>query len=250
MSERSFRAAQALRKLGNHRSCVSRAYYAAFAAVTSEVRKHTLAFPNGYEHPPHARIGAYVRRYLVGFSKTARRNITDAVIRLREARVYADYRQHPETGDAASRNAMGDARFVLATQICTWDTGTLMTKKAAIQLVEKYLQRHPPKEGYNLHVDVRSSHEEDGWWIISVGADREMIRPYDFYDILAQVEREVQDERNAPIAVYPAPARRIAPRKQRAARKSEVSRGNRVSGRNASGSGRRRTAGVLRAAKS
>jgi uncharacterized protein (UPF0332 family) len=113
MSEASFRAAETLRKLRNRRSCVSRAYYAAFAAVTSEVRKRTTAFPRGYEHPPHPQIGSYVKRHLTRFGKKDRSHIRDALSRLRSARLIADYRQNPDPDEALMRSAVLDARFVL-----------------------------------------------------------------------------------------------------------------------------------------
>jgi uncharacterized protein (UPF0332 family) len=113
MSLGSLQAAESLRKLKNRRSCVSRAYYAAFQAITGEVRKKTTAFPKRYEHPPHRQVGKYVKRYLTQFSRRDRNDIRDALSRLRTARENADYRQNPDPGDAAVKAAMLDVRFVL-----------------------------------------------------------------------------------------------------------------------------------------
>jgi hypothetical protein len=83
-----------------------------------------------------------------------------------------------------------------------------MTKKEAIKVVEKHLSRpkYRPKK-YRLRVIARASRQEDDWWYICVrpgrGGD---IRPYDYYDILAQVEREIEDEENMNIALVPVAA--------------------------------------------
>lgn len=90
MSRESFRAAAQLRRLKWRRSCVSRAYYAAFAAVTAEVRKRERVFPGGYAHPPHKQMSRYIKRYLTHLPKRARRELATTVGRLYAARLDAE----------------------------------------------------------------------------------------------------------------------------------------------------------------
>ena len=80
-----------------------------------------------------------------------------------------------------------------------------MTKDEAINLVRKHLDQHQPKD-YRLHVFEEATRFEDDWWIVAVGPDRTDIRRYDYYDILAQVEREIEDEEEANISLMPPPS--------------------------------------------
>jgi len=82
-----------------------------------------------------------------------------------------------------------------------------MTKEEAIKVVEKHLSRpkYRPKK-YRLRVIARASRQEDDWWYICVRPSSSNIRLYDYYDILAQVEREIEDEENMNIALVPVAA--------------------------------------------
>ena len=80
-----------------------------------------------------------------------------------------------------------------------------ISKDEALKLVRERLDAHQPRE-YRLDVVPDQTHEEDGWWIVSVAASRNDIRRYDYYDILAQVEREIEDATNAQISLIPAHA--------------------------------------------
>ena len=113
MGRQAWKAAVDLGKLRNRRSCVSRAYYAAFSAVTAEIRKITTDFPKGFEHPPHPQLGKAVKKHLTHFSKHDRDELRDALSRLYSARLDADYRHEAEPDADSTRNALRDARYVL-----------------------------------------------------------------------------------------------------------------------------------------
>jgi uncharacterized protein (UPF0332 family) len=112
MSTSCLKATEALARLRNRRSAISRAYYAAFAAVTGEIRKRTHEFPKGYEHPPHPQLGRYVKRHLTHMTHPDRDDLRDALLRLYEARLDADYRHQTDPTDADVRSAMADAVYV------------------------------------------------------------------------------------------------------------------------------------------
>lgn len=68
-----------------------------------------------------------------------------------------------------------------------------MTKQEAIHLVEQHLAAHQPAD-YRLKVLADATRRDDDWWYVAVQADREGVRNYAYYDVLAQVEREIEDE--------------------------------------------------------
>ncbi|QNN25258.1 hypothetical protein HED60_24250 [Planctomycetales bacterium ZRK34] len=80
-----------------------------------------------------------------------------------------------------------------------------MNQQQAIQLVEQHLNRHQPKE-YRLHVIPGATRNEDDWWYVCVGPDRDNIRRYDYYDVLAQISREIEDEDDVNITLLPPPS--------------------------------------------
>lgn len=78
-------------------------------------------------------------------------------------------------------------------------------KDRAIAVVRKYLANHQPGE-YALDVVPEASYLEQEWWHICVAPDREGIRRYSYYDVLAQVEREIEDEEQVNITLMPPPS--------------------------------------------
>jgi uncharacterized protein (UPF0332 family) len=113
MSSQAWSAARMLAGSNNRRGALNRAYYAAFAALTSEIRKRTMTFPAGYEHPPHVQMGRFVKRCFDDRSKADRQDLRDAIKRLYQARIEADYRHEARFTDTDVRNALFDARFIL-----------------------------------------------------------------------------------------------------------------------------------------
>lgn len=67
-----------------------------------------------------------------------------------------------------------------------------MTEQQAISLVEEHLSRHQPRD-YKIEVVPGTARQDDGWWYIAVQPDKENIPRYDYYNVLAIVEREIQD---------------------------------------------------------
>ncbi len=68
-----------------------------------------------------------------------------------------------------------------------------MTKQEAIDLVSRHLRNHQP-EGYRIEVLPDTIRQDDDWWYIAVRADRADVPRYDYYNVLAVIEREIQDE--------------------------------------------------------
>jgi len=68
-----------------------------------------------------------------------------------------------------------------------------MTKQEAIDLVSRHLEKHQPAE-YRIEVLPDTARQDEDWWYIAVQADRDDIPRYDYYNVLAVIEREIQDE--------------------------------------------------------
>lgn len=80
-----------------------------------------------------------------------------------------------------------------------------MNKEQAIKLVQEQLNQHQPAE-YRLEVDASSTRMEDDWWFVGVRPSRRDIRRYDYYDIMAQVSREIEDATGENITLVPPPS--------------------------------------------
>jgi uncharacterized protein (UPF0332 family) len=87
----SFDAAVTLLPANRLRSCISRAYYAAYSAVAGQMHRLAVIFPHGWNNPGHDQL----IRWLIDARKlppNRRRQLVKALRRLRKARENADYR--------------------------------------------------------------------------------------------------------------------------------------------------------------
>jgi len=91
VSRDSFLAAKFLLQQSRLRSSVSRAYYAAYAAVTHEMVEQAVTFPSGWQNPTHEQLPRWLRRGKK-WPDRDRRKLVTAIRGLRKAREDADYR--------------------------------------------------------------------------------------------------------------------------------------------------------------
>src|SRR5947209_18806631 len=112
MSRDSFHAAKRLLEAGHLRSSVSRAYYAAYCAVTSDLAARGASFPYGWNNPSHDQLPELVLHNTT-WPRNMRYQVNRALRRLRDTRENADYRPVAslERGDAAA--AIRDADLLL-----------------------------------------------------------------------------------------------------------------------------------------
>ena len=105
--------AKHLRDREDHRSCVSRAYYAAYQAVTSVCILHgdAVKFPTDWNNPSHQQLPE-----LIGangdLSPDARRKLKTILKRLRDLREDADYRMGTTVDDQTTLAAILGAEEV------------------------------------------------------------------------------------------------------------------------------------------
>lgn len=85
--------AKLLRDGEDHRSCVSRAYYAAYQAATSVCVAHgdSAQFPAGWNNPTHDQLPDLIMNN-GGLNRGARRTVRRILRELRHLREDADYR--------------------------------------------------------------------------------------------------------------------------------------------------------------
>lgn len=83
-------AAGELSRLGRHRSSVSRAYYAAFAALTARLTEAGLSF-GGDEGPAHSAVPELIQSNMPRLRVNERRALKGLFTQLYENRLDADY---------------------------------------------------------------------------------------------------------------------------------------------------------------
>lgn len=109
---KNFQAAQELYDGRHYRSSVSRFYYAAFSALTVEIARRGVVFPQNRETPSHAQLPQLIVRHLTQFSETRRGNIARVTARLYRSRLDADY-SLTRVDKRSAGDALRDAAAIL-----------------------------------------------------------------------------------------------------------------------------------------
>jgi|GEM_PF-1271458 len=113
ISRDSRKAAQRLLEVGCYRSSVSRAYYAAYAGITSALVQQRITLGYGGNNPGHAGLPVYVLNNLTTLSMVSRFEINKALRRLYRARAEADYVAAAVVDVAATKRSVRDLGRVL-----------------------------------------------------------------------------------------------------------------------------------------
>ncbi|MDQ2687135.1 MAG: HEPN domain-containing protein [Armatimonadota bacterium] len=113
ISRDGLQAAKVLLAEGHLRSSISRSYYAAYCAVSGQLVKRGVRFAHGWNNPAHEQLPALIRNGL-SLPPNARRQLAQAIRRLRLARENADYRPAAFVDRSVAFASLHDA--VLVTQ--------------------------------------------------------------------------------------------------------------------------------------
>ena len=113
ISRDSRKAAQRLLEAGCYRSSVSRAYYAAYSAITSALIQQGITLGYGGNNPGHAGLPGYVLNNLTSLSLVSRFEINKALRRLYRGRAEADYVATAIVDFAAAKRSARDLGRVL-----------------------------------------------------------------------------------------------------------------------------------------
>lgn len=105
-------AAKNLLRDGYFRSSINRSYYAAYAALSSEL-EGKVPYKEGRNNPAHADLPVYILCNLDALSRQTRFDLMKAVGRLWKARVIADYIPAIYIDRSIALNALRDANTVL-----------------------------------------------------------------------------------------------------------------------------------------
>ncbi len=111
MARENLIAAKSLSADARWRSAVSRAYYAAYCAVTVELEGRAN-FPGGRQNPSHDQLPKLILNSLSDISVPDRQNMKRAAVRLYRKRIAADYRPGEHVGAEESLVAIRDASFI------------------------------------------------------------------------------------------------------------------------------------------
>ena len=120
LSEDSLQAAEELLQEGHYRSCISRAYYAAYCAVTHEVIQKLTTFSYSRNNPWHELLPNYIQSNLT-ISRTKKDAVDTYVRLLRYYREDADYRPQTTIDELTARECVRAAAEV---QQQLWGTHT------------------------------------------------------------------------------------------------------------------------------
>ena len=105
-------AARQLLKENRLRSSVSRAYYAAYSAVAARMTDESVSFAHGWNNPSHDQLIPWLLRNRQ-WTPIRRRQLTNALRRLRSSRETADYRPRHTLTRADAIRSLRDADLVL-----------------------------------------------------------------------------------------------------------------------------------------
>ena len=104
-------AAQNLFEKGRYRSCISRAYYAAYCAATNEIVMKVTTFPYGWKNPPPQKVPDFIL-FNLSISQAKKENVSKLIIQLREAREDADYRPNKLVDETTALDCIRDASTI------------------------------------------------------------------------------------------------------------------------------------------
>ncbi len=77
-----------------------------------------------------------------------------------------------------------------------------LTRQDVGKKVEQSLIQHQ-RPGWRVEVVRKGIRQEDDWWYVPVRPDQETLRTIQYYDLLAEVEEELQDEQDLSILLVP-----------------------------------------------
>ncbi|MCX7014435.1 MAG: HEPN domain-containing protein [Candidatus Sumerlaeota bacterium] len=113
LSRDSLLAAQELFRRLRCRSSVSRAYYAAYSAVTAALTKRGIPQRYDRENPPHEAVPRMIRKNLGDLDKERRRKLSQSISVLLKLRIDADYYPGHTIDESVARHGVRMAYSVL-----------------------------------------------------------------------------------------------------------------------------------------
>ncbi len=75
-------------------------------------------------------------------------------------------------------------------------------RQRIVELVQKYLEPHQPKD-FRLEIRPDAIEQEEDWYYVVVEPSREDARSYEYYGRLAEAELDLQDKEHLNILLVP-----------------------------------------------
>lgn len=112
----SLAAAKGLRAGGHVRSCLSRAYYSAYAAVTAELPRDSIGSA-GRSNPTHLQLAKMAKHNLdpARFGEPVRRDVARRLRRLQSLRIAADYDPEGSLDVSDAAESVMNAEWIVRT---------------------------------------------------------------------------------------------------------------------------------------
>jgi len=112
----SLAAAKGLRADGRVRSCLSRAYYSAYAAVTAELPRASIG-GEGRSNPTHLQLAKMAKHNLdpSRFGEPVRREVARRLRRLQSLRIAADYDPEGSLNASDAGESVMNAEWIVRT---------------------------------------------------------------------------------------------------------------------------------------
>ena len=82
------------------------------------------------------------------------------------------------------------------------DQALAETRQQIIEIAEKYLEPHQPKD-YRLNVRPKGLRQDGDYWYVVVQPDKEDVRSYDYYGRLAEAENDIEENEDLKILLVP-----------------------------------------------
>jgi uncharacterized protein (UPF0332 family) len=100
-------AANEVFRAGRWRSCVSRAYYAVYSAVTAKLVEQGVTMPKSQQNPKHGSLPNLIGHNLVSLKHGVRWQLADSIDKLYKLRIIADYVPDVRVEERDARIALG-----------------------------------------------------------------------------------------------------------------------------------------------
>ena len=91
---------------GRWRTCLSRAYYAAYSEAAKHLIRQGVAMPKGREGPSHAKLPELIVDNLSRIGYEIRWKLRGTITQLRDLRIMADYMPSSSVGEDDARSAL------------------------------------------------------------------------------------------------------------------------------------------------
>jgi hypothetical protein len=194
----------------NYRSCLNRAYYAAYSKVTFALTAApNVTFPAGREGPNHpgelgtGGIRRSIETSMPAMQQARRVWLSELIGRLYTLRIDADYKPSVRVNDGDAREAISIMQLVFDAFLKVRGS-TMPTTAQQSEIVDRVKARLAHAEGEGVYLKVSGYKLDDEWLYIVVEPAKEGIRASDHANLMSRIERELRKDGIDQVLLVPA----------------------------------------------